>query len=56
MTGPAATSITAATGSGKYEVIVYVPVSDFKLNDKYVLLYFAGQRNGGFEEWTAATA
>lgn len=47
--------ITTATGSGKYDAIVYVPVSDFNLNDKYVILYFAGQGNGGFEEWTAAT-
>jgi hypothetical protein len=46
---------TTATGSGKYDAIVYVPVSDFNLNDKYVILYFAGQGNGGFEEWTAAT-
>ena len=35
--------ITTATGSGKYDAIVYVPVSDFNLNDKYVVLYFAGQ-------------
>ena len=47
--------ITTATGSGKYDAIVYVPVSDFNLADKYVYLYFAGQGNGGFEEWTAAT-
>jgi hypothetical protein len=47
--------ITTATGSGKYDAIVYVPVSDFNLSDKYVILYFAGQGNGGFEEWTAAT-
>jgi hypothetical protein len=47
--------ITTATGSGKYDAIVYVPVSDFNLLDKYVILYFAGNGNGGFEEWTAAT-
>jgi hypothetical protein len=47
--------ITTATGSGKYDAVVYVPVSDFNLSDKYVVLYFAGQGNGGFEEWTAAT-
>ena len=47
--------ITTATGSGKYDAIAYIPVSDFNLNDKYVYLYFAGQGNGGFEEWTAAT-
>lgn len=47
--------ITTATGSGKFDAIVYVPVSDFNLSDKYVILYFAGQGNGGFEEWTAAT-
>jgi len=47
--------ITTATGSGKFDAIVYVPVSLFNLSDKYVYLYFAGQGNGGFEEWTAAT-
>jgi hypothetical protein len=47
--------ITTATGSGKFDAIVYVPVSDFNLSDKYMILYFAGQGNGGFEEWTAAT-
>src|SRR5438270_7705063 len=47
--------ITTATGSGKYDAIVYVPVSDFNLADKYVVLYFSGQGNGGFEEWTAAS-
>jgi len=46
--------IVTATGSGKYDAIVYVPVSDFNLSDKFVILYFAGQGNGGFEEWTAA--
>ena len=46
--------ITTANGSGKYDAIVYVPVNDFNLNDEYVILYFAGQGNGGFEEWTAA--
>lgn len=48
--------ITTATGSGKFDAIVYVPVSDFNLADKYVILYFAGLGNGGFEEWTAATS
>ena len=47
--------ITTATGSGKFDAIVYVPVSDFNLSDKYMILYFAGQGNGGFEEWSAAT-
>ena len=47
--------LTTALGSGKYDAIVYIPVSGFNLNDKYVYLYFAGQGNGGFEEWTAAT-
>ena len=47
--------ITTANGSGKFDAFVYVPVSDFTLADKYVILYFAGQGNGGFEEWTAAT-
>jgi hypothetical protein len=46
--------LTTATGSGKYDLIVYIPVSDFNLADKYVTLYFAGQGNGGFEEWTGA--
>jgi hypothetical protein len=46
--------ITTATGSGKQDAIVYVPVNDFNLNDEYLILYFAGQGNGGFEEWTAA--
>ena len=47
--------LTTATGSGKYDAIVYVPVSDFNRTDKFVYLYFAGAGNGGFEEWTAAT-
>jgi hypothetical protein len=54
--GSANSVITTATGSGKYDAIVYVPVSDFTQSDKYMYLYFAGQGNGGFEEWTAATA
>lgn len=52
--GTTSSVITTATGSGKYDAIVYVPVNDFNLNDEYVILYFAGQGNGGFEEWTAA--
>jgi hypothetical protein len=48
--------ITTATGSGKFDAVVYVPVSDFKPSDKYVYLYFAGNGNGGFEEWTVATS
>jgi hypothetical protein len=44
-----------ATGSGKYDAIVFVPVSNFNSDDKYVYLYFGGNGNGGFEEWTAAT-
>jgi hypothetical protein len=48
--------ITTATGSGKHDAIVYVPVSDFNAAGKYVYLYFAGHGNGGFEEWTAATS
>ena len=47
--------ITTATGSSKYDMVMYVPVSDFNLANKFVVLYFAGQGNGGFEEWTAAT-
>jgi len=47
--------ITTATGSGKFDAFVYVPVNDFTISDKYVILYFAGLGNGGFEEWTAAT-
>ena len=53
--GTANSVITTATGSGKYDAIVYVPVSDFNKANKYVYLYFAGIGNGGFEEWTAAT-
>jgi hypothetical protein len=53
--GTANSVLTHATGSGKFDAIVYVPVSDFNLSDKYVTLYFAGVGNGGFEEWTAAT-
>jgi hypothetical protein len=53
--GTSNTVLTTATGSGKYDAIVYIPVSLFNLSDKYVYLYFAGQGNGGFEEWTAAT-
>src|SRR5438309_9543325 len=49
------TVVTTATGSGKYDAIVYIPVSLFNLSDKFVYLYFAGQGNGGFEEWNAAT-
>jgi len=29
-------------------------VSDFNTANKYVYHYFAGNGNGGFEEWTAA--
>jgi hypothetical protein len=47
--------ITTATGSGKFDAIGFVPVSDFNQADKYVILYFAGNGNGGFEEWKAAT-
>ena len=47
--------LTTATGSGKFDAVVYVPVSDFNSADKYLYLYFAGNGNGGFEEWTAAT-
>jgi hypothetical protein len=47
--------ITTGTGSGKYDMVMYVPVSLFNLSDKYVILYFAGNGDGGFEEWTAAT-
>jgi len=52
--GTANSVITTGTGSGKFDAIVYVPVSDFNLSDKFVILYFAGQGTGGFEEWTAA--
>jgi hypothetical protein len=53
--GTTNTVVTTATGSGKYDATVYIPVSLFNLSDKFVYLYFAGQGNGGFEEWTAAT-
>src|SRR5947209_4312290 len=45
--GTANSVITTATGSGKYDAIVYVPVSDFNKANKYVYLYFAGIGNGG---------
>jgi hypothetical protein len=47
--------LTTATGSGKFDMVMYVPVSDFNLNDKYMVFYFGGDGNGGFEEWTVAT-
>jgi len=53
--GTTNTVVTTATGSGKYDAVVYVPVSLFNLSDKFVYLFFAGQGNGGFEEWNAAT-
>src|SRR2546430_16792266 len=53
--GTTITVVTTATGSGKYDAVVYIPVSLFNLSDKFVYLYFAGQGNGGFEEWTSAT-
>ena len=46
--------ITTSTGSGKFDAIVFVPVSFFNATDRFVYLYFAGKGNGGFEEWTAA--
>src|ERR1700731_1892902 len=33
------TVITTATGSGKFDAVVYIPVSLFNLSDKYVILY-----------------
>jgi hypothetical protein len=49
-----------ATGSGIFDAIMYVPVSDFNQSDKYVYLYMAGgdhiRATSGFEEWAAATA
>jgi len=51
--------LTKATGSGIADMFAYIPVSDFFLSDKYVILYFfAGSKfaaTGGFEEWTAFT-
>jgi hypothetical protein len=48
-----------ATGSGKFDAIMYVPVSDFNQSDNSVYLYFAGgdhiAASGGLEEWAAAT-
>jgi len=52
--GNANSVLTHATGSGAYDAVVFIPMSDFNLSDTYVTLYFAGQGNGGFEEWTAA--
>ncbi len=50
---------TNATGSGIADMYAYIPVSDFLLTDKYVILYFfAGTdfaSTGGFEEWIAFT-
>ncbi len=51
--------ITTATGSGKADLVAYLPVSDFNLKDKYLILYFASgdtiAATGGFEEWNAAS-
>jgi hypothetical protein len=47
--------LTHSTGSGRFDAFVYVPVSDFNLNDRYVILYMRSQSGtGGFEEWSAA--
>ncbi len=47
--------ITHSTGSGKFDLTVFVPVSDFNLANKYVYLYFASSdATGGFEEWVGA--
>ena len=54
-TGQTNNVITTGTGSGKYDMVMYIPVSLFNLADKYVILYFAGNGTSGFEEWTAAT-
>ena len=48
--------ITTSTGSGKFDAVVYVPVSFFNPTDRFVYLYFAGKGNGGFEEWTFSGA
>ena len=48
--------ITTATGSGKFDAVVFVPVRFFNPTDRFVYLYFAGKGNGGFEEWTAASS
>jgi hypothetical protein len=57
--GTGAHVLTTATGSGKFDMAVFIPVSNFNLADKYVYLYMASgtnsPSNGGFEEWTAAT-
>lgn len=51
--------VTTATGSGRFDAIMYVPVANFNQNDRYVYLYFGSgdhiAASGGFEEWTAAT-
>ena len=51
--------VTHATGSGKFDAVVYIPVMDFNQSDKNVYLYMGSGDNilasGGFEEWTAAT-
>jgi hypothetical protein len=50
--------VMTATGSGKFDATMYVPVSDFNQSDKYVYLYMAGgdhiRATSGFEEWAAA--
>ncbi len=45
-----------STGSGKFDMAVFIPVSDFNLTDKYVTLYMqSNDATGGFEEWTFAS-
>jgi len=48
-----------AIGGGIGDMYAYIPVSNFLLTDKYVILYFfAGAdfaSTGGFEEWVAFT-
>ena len=53
---PRADGACTPQSGGKGDAFVYVPFSSFNLSEKYVILYFAGQGNGGFEEWSAATS
>src|SRR5437773_9989348 len=48
--GTTNTVVTTATGSGKYDAVVYVPVSLFNLSDKFVYLFVACHGNGRFVE------
>ena len=50
--------ITHSTGSGKYDLIAFIPTANFNQADSFLYLYFASgdtiAASGGFEEWTAS--